>query len=142
MKKNHFMTTKNLMLLIAVLFWTVSCKEENKSTDTNKDPIITLKVQVMDNLDSVKKTLSKETKTVAEDIFRFKVLEAIKGAFNKEEIKIKILFPLESIDSRRLENGKIYSYNLIQGTYINSEMKTVSTDYYEIWEDSPAGAQR
>ena len=143
---------KKLIVLTAVLFWTVSCQEKNKSFDSKSqtnpdamgmrystDGVVTLKVQVLDKLDSVKKTL---TKAVAENIFKFKVLEAINGTYNKTEIRIKILFPLETIESKRLENEKIYTYKLIPGSYINSEQKRVPTDYYEIWEDSPAGSQR
>ena len=84
---------KKLLVLSAIIFWTVSCQEKDKSL-ANSNGTLTLKVQVLDNLDSIKKTLPKSTGAVAENIFRFKVLEVINGTYSKTEIKIKILAPL------------------------------------------------
>jgi len=108
---------KKLLVLTAVLFFTACCPDKPKP-QPNADGTITLKVQVLDNLDSIKKTLPKATEAVAENIFSFKVLEVINGAYNKGEIKIKILAPFEAINSKRLENGKTYTYKLIPGSYL------------------------
>jgi hypothetical protein len=131
---------KKLLVLTAVLFFTSCCPDKPKP-QPNADGIITLKVQVLDNLDSLKKTVPKATEAVAENIFRFKVLEVINGTYNKTEIKIKILAPLEAINAKRLETGKTYIYKLIPGSYINAELKTVPTDYYERLEYTATGSQ-
>ena len=125
------MTVKNLVFLIIVLFWIVGCQDKDKSVNPNKNSIIILKVQVLDNLDSAKKNLPKWTEAVTQYIFRFKVLEVINGSYDKTEIKIKILAPFEAINSKHLENNKTYTYKLVPGSYTNSEMKVIQTDYYE-----------
>ena len=131
---------KKLIVLILVIFFAACCPDKPKP-QPNTDGTVMLKVQVLDNLDSIKKTLPKATEAVAENIFRYKVLEVINGTYNKAEIKIKILAPFEAINSKRLENGKTYTYKLIQGSYINAELKTVHTDYYERLEYAAAGSQ-
>ncbi|MES2763477.1 MAG: hypothetical protein V4677_14785 [Bacteroidota bacterium] len=146
---------KNYILLISLLTITFSCRQtdniENSQSPkdtiysnpmaghmalTGNDTILELKVKLIDHLDSVKEKVVYCGGFEIRWNCRFQVIEVIKGPYNRSEISISILCPLEMIESKWLQNEKTYVYRLKRGSNTIYERgqkeKHVPADFYEI----------
>jgi len=109
---------------------------EGDLTTTKHDTILQLKVKLIDKLDSVKEKFVYCGGFEIRWTFRFQVIEVIKGPYNKSDIPINILCPLEMIESKWLQNEKTYIYRLKRGSNTKYEIgqkeKYIPADFYEI----------
>lgn len=137
-----------LILPILILGLTFGCKNsditekkliEQKDTvyiEQPKDSIIELQAKLIDKLDTIKLPAYC-------GIFMFRmtlkyhVIKVLNGHYNSEKILINHICPREIVESKGIENGKIYTYKVKRRFVVNSfklgqKTKAVDAGDYEI----------